>query len=77
MREGKVGTNDQRWYQQPVAWLGVLILVATMAACIHLILFAAAHEDPPLPGAGEEANFRIPATRTPAATPAPTPPARP
>ena len=68
--------NDHRWYRQPIAWLGVAIFVVTLAGCIHLILFALAHEDPPLVVADKEVSFRIPATRKPVQTPDP-PPARP
>lgn len=58
-----MSTSDQRWYRQPIAWLGVAIFIVSMAGCIHLILFALAHEDPPLVVADKEASFRIPATR--------------
>jgi len=27
-----------RWYQPPVVWLGVTILIASLAACIALII---------------------------------------
>ena len=69
--------NDQRWYRQPVAWLGVAILAGSLAACIHLIVFALAHQDPPLPSVDQGTSFRIPATRQPAAAPASQPPAKP
>ncbi|HET9032064.1 MAG TPA: hypothetical protein VFN25_04065 [Dokdonella sp.] len=55
--------NDQRWYQQPIAWLGIAIFVASMAGCIHLIVLASTHQDPALPNTDSDISFRIPATR--------------
>lgn len=66
--------SDQHWYRQPIAWLAVAILAVTLAGCIHLILFALAHEDPALVVNDQETSFRIPATRQPAQAPdTPTP----
>ena len=67
-------TNDQHWYQQPVAWLAVAIFVVTVAGCIHLVVFALAHQDPPLVMADKEASFKIPATRKPIQIPDAPPP---
>lgn len=62
--------TDQHWYQQPIAWLGLLILVASLAGCISMILLAQQHDDPPLANT-TETSFKIPATRAlPEATPA-------
>ncbi len=76
-REHEVSTTDPRWYRQPIAWLGISIFVVTLAGCIHLILFAVAHEDPSLVFADKEVSFRIPATRKPTQPPATPPPAKP
>ncbi|MEO7199706.1 MAG: hypothetical protein ABIY56_05765 [Dokdonella sp.] len=63
-------STDQRWYQQPVAWLGLLILAASLAGCISMIMLAAQHDDPPLANT-TETSFKILATRAqPEATPA-------
>lgn len=56
--------TDQRWYQQPIAWLGLLILVASLAGCISMILLATQHDDPPVANT-TETTFKIPATRAP------------
>lgn len=36
------------WYQQPVLWLGVAILVASLAGCVWMITLGVRHADPPL-----------------------------
>ena len=61
--------KDQRWYRQPIAWLGILIFVASMAGCIHLIVLATIYEDPPLAAIDKDISFRIPATRAPSKPP--------
>ena len=68
-----MSASDQSWYRQPVAWLGVAILVGSLAGCIHLIVFAMAHQDPALVVTDKEASFRIPATRQPQVPEAPAP----
>lgn len=69
--------SDEGWYRQPIAWLGIAILVVTLAGCIHLIVFALANEDPPLVMVDKEPSFRIPATRQSDQTPDAKPPAKP
>jgi hypothetical protein len=32
--------TDERWYRPPVVWLGVAVLVASIAGCIALIVTA-------------------------------------
>jgi hypothetical protein len=54
------------WYHQPVFWLGALILAATLAGCIQLIVLATRHADEPL-ATGQPVIFRIP-TAQPAAS---------
>lgn len=62
--------SNHRWYQQPIAWLGLLIFAASLAGCISMIMLAAQHDDPPLTNT-TETSFKIPATRAlPEATPA-------
>ncbi len=63
--------NGNHWYQQPIAWLGIVIFVASLAGCVHLIVLAATHEDPPIPTADKDISFRIPATRDPPEAPTP------
>lgn len=36
------------WYRQPVLWLGVAILVASLAGCVWMIVVGARHADVPL-----------------------------
>lgn len=36
------------WYRQPVAWLGVLIFVGSLAGCVWMIMLGASHADTPL-----------------------------
>jgi hypothetical protein len=57
-----------RWYRQPVAWLGALVLLASLAAVAATIVVAQRFEDEPLPVAGERI-LKAPVTRP--ADPAP------
>ena len=36
------------WYGQPVVWLGALLLGASLAGCIGMIVLGARHADAPL-----------------------------
>lgn len=36
------------WYRQPVAWLGVLVLAASLAGCVWMIVLGARYADVPL-----------------------------
>jgi len=68
-RNRAMSKSDQRWYLQPIAWLGIAIFVGSLAGCIHLIMLAMANQDPPLVVADKDASFRIPATRKPVQAP--------
>lgn len=60
----------ERWYRQPIIWLGTAILVASLAGCVLLIILGARYADEPLPVEGPA--FRIPlATAPPATEPSP------
>ncbi len=37
------------WYRAPVAWLGVLIFVASLAGCVWIIAMSLQYRDEPLP----------------------------
>ncbi|HEY8538729.1 MAG TPA: hypothetical protein VIL28_07665 [Steroidobacteraceae bacterium] len=50
-----------RWYRQPVLWLGVVILLATLAGCISMIMLGARYADEPL-SVESERVFKIPTT---------------
>ncbi|RYD14331.1 MAG: hypothetical protein EOP90_14040 [Lysobacteraceae bacterium] len=58
------------WYRQPVAWLGLAILVASLAGCIWMIVLGARHADEPVPTGARV--FKVPTT-----APADAPPERP
>jgi len=53
-----------RWYQLPIAWLGVALFAASLAGCIAIIWLGEKYSDEPLPDSGETV-FKVPATRTP------------
>lgn len=38
-----------RWYQQPVLWLGLAILLASVAGCISLIVLGTRYGEEPFP----------------------------
>lgn len=48
-----------RWYRQPILWLGVVILLATLAGCVSMIVLGARYADEPVPVEGERV-FKIP-----------------
>lgn len=52
----------KRWRQQPLAWLGAAIFLASLAGCIAIIVLAARYPDDPLPTASEQL-FRMPPAR--------------
>ncbi|MBS0382613.1 MAG: hypothetical protein JSR56_09280 [Proteobacteria bacterium] len=37
------------WYRTPIAWLGVLIFVASLAGCVWIIVASVQHRDEALP----------------------------
>ncbi len=59
-----------RWYQQPVAWLGLLLFLASIAGCVWLLVAASGYDDQSLPLDGELV-FKVPLERTPAPLPSP------
>lgn len=38
-----------RWYQQPILWLGLAILLASLAGCVSLIVLGARYGEEPFP----------------------------
>jgi hypothetical protein len=61
------GVQGGRWYQQPVLWLGIVLLLASLAGCISMIVIGAQYEDEPVLVEGERL------LKMPAAHPDPTP----
>jgi len=59
-----MATTRDRWYHQPVLWLGVAILLASIAGCIGLIILASRHSDESLRPHGDEL-LSVPVTRAP------------
>jgi hypothetical protein len=53
---------DLRWYQLPLAWLGIVIFAASLAGCVCIIVLAARYPDDSLPASNEQL-FKMPATR--------------
>ncbi|MCK9540010.1 hypothetical protein [Dokdonella sp.] len=65
------------WYRQPVVWLGAVLLAASLAGCVWMIVLATRYADEPLPTAGGQV-FKVPRAhpQPAAANPVtPTPPA--
>jgi hypothetical protein len=50
--------HRDRWYRQPVLWLGALLFVASLAGCVWMIVMAERHADPAVPT--DEAVFNVP-----------------
>jgi hypothetical protein len=61
-----------RWYRQPVLWLGGLILLTSLAGGVSMIVLGARYADPPLDGAGAQI-MKMPLTRADEPVPAPSP----
>lgn len=54
-----------RWYREPVAWLGIAVLVAAMGGCISLIRTAMHHVDADLPDpVDRRARMQVSAQKT-------------
>lgn len=64
-RQPAHATTQGTWYHQPVVWLGMLILLATLAGCLWLITLATRHADEPLATA-QPILFRMPTAQPPA-----------
>ncbi|TAM19943.1 MAG: hypothetical protein EPN62_17385 [Candidimonas sp.] len=60
------------WYRQPVVWVGAVVLAASIAGCVWLIVVAERYADPPLPVEGLQV-LTMPLTRPPTKTPRPPP----
>lgn len=52
-----------RWYRQPILWLGIAILLASLAGCIGMIVLGAKYAEEPLPVEGERL-LKMPATHS-------------
>jgi len=50
------------WYRQPVAWLGIAVLAASLAGCVWLIVLGLRHADEPV--ATDGVIFKVPVTRS-------------
>jgi hypothetical protein len=61
------GTAGAAWYRQPVAWLGILLLAASLAGCVAMIVLGVRHADEPVPTVGGQV-FKVPAARPPPAS---------
>lgn len=53
------------WYRVPVAWLGVLIFVASLAGCVWIIVVSVQHRDEALP-VSVHSVLGVPAQQRPA-----------
>ncbi len=56
------------WLRQPLFWLGALILAASLAGCLWMIVLASRHPDPPLDTPGGQI-LRMPLGGQPAGAP--------
>jgi hypothetical protein len=56
------------WFRQPVVWLGALILAASIAGCVVMIVLAMRFPDPPFDSHGGRA-MNAPLQRSADATP--------
>jgi hypothetical protein len=45
MRAYRESKRRRSWWTQPIAWLGILVLAASLTGCIWLILVAARYGD--------------------------------
>lgn len=50
------------WHRQPVLWLGALLLAASLAGCVLMIVLGARYPDEALPTAGGEI-MKVPLAR--------------
>ena len=55
-------TLRDAWYGQPILWLGAVVLGASLAGCIGMIVLGARHADEPLPTNGEKI-LKVPVNR--------------
>lgn len=55
---------SRAWCRQPIVWLGAVVLAASLAGCVWLIVVAERYTDPPLP-VTELQILKMPLTRQP------------
>ena len=67
-RHGDVNTarDGAKWFRQPVLWLGALILVMSLVACIAMIVLASRHADAPVETVGPKV-MKVPTGHPPGA----------
>ena len=58
MNPQRSGT-EARWYQPPVVWLGLAILLVSIAGCIAVIVAASRYPDEPV-HTGSETVLKVP-----------------
>lgn len=63
--EPPAGSRSQ-WYHQPVAWVGVLLFLASLAGCVWLLVASLRYDERALPGTGEQL-LKMPLERVPGA----------
>jgi hypothetical protein len=57
--------SETRWYRVPLLWLGIAILLASLAGSVHLIVVSQAYQAPDN-ATDEGQSFRgVPLTREP------------
>lgn len=56
------------WFRQPVVWLGALILAASLAGCVAMLVLAWRHADAPVETGGGSV-LKVPLRHSPGATP--------
>lgn len=61
-------TLSDSWYRVPVVWLGVAILVASIAACVLMIVLSLRYPDPPV-AVNNESLLKVPDARDSEAQP--------
>jgi hypothetical protein len=57
-------TSQERWYRQPIVWLGAAILFACLIGCISMVVLAGRYPDEPLPVSNDQL-LKMPVARTP------------
>lgn len=65
-RSSELGARDagSAWYRQSIVWVGAVVLAASIAGCVWLIVIAERYVDPPLPATGLQI-LKMPLTRPP------------
>ncbi len=65
-RLNDAGARDasRAWHRQPIVWVGAVVLAASLAGCVWLIVTAERYADPPLPATGLQI-LKMPLTRPP------------